>query len=242
MELDQQRIDRLRAALAMELTGADPMNLRWAAGEAAVDRHKGALALGHSVLGGVLAGSDVPESLKIPKHLYEELKRARSGRHAAALPPPLLRVFECRTGERDRTDTAMDCIGRRGGPAALFQWHRRGKAKQYRSRFGRHPGGTRPRFRRTKVGTVPDVPAHRAMVDRGLQYLLSIQKEGAVGEQRPKAVTSLFVLACLSSGVTPSHPQYGAGYGPPINGWPRAVPRRCWGGTRSPTATTPSRP
>ena len=55
-----------------------------------------------------------------------------------------------------------------------------------------------------------DQSLRRAMVDRGLQYLLSIQKEGTVGEQRPKAVTSLFVLACLSSGITPSHPQYGA--------------------------------
>lgn len=55
-----------------------------------------------------------------------------------------------------------------------------------------------------------DQALRRAMVERGLQYLFSVQKEGAVGEQRPKAVTSLFVLACLSSGVTPSHPQYGA--------------------------------
>jgi hypothetical protein len=55
-----------------------------------------------------------------------------------------------------------------------------------------------------------DQAMRRAMVDRGLQYLFSIQKEGAVGEQRTKAVTSLFVLACLSSGVTPSDPQYGA--------------------------------
>jgi len=57
---------------------------------------------------------------------------------------------------------------------------------------------------------VQDQLMRRAMVDRGLQYLFSIQKEGAVGEQRPRAVTSLFVLACLSSGITPSHPQHGA--------------------------------
>ena len=67
------------------------------------------------------------------------------------------------------------------------------------------------------LGTV--VPLHadddrfesqkREMVDRGLQYLVSIQKDGAVGDARQKAVTALHILACLSSGVQPSHPAYG---------------------------------
>lgn len=47
------------------------------------------------------------------------------------------------------------------------------------------------------------------MVDRGLKYLLGLQKEGSVGESRQKAVSSLFVLACLSSGLLPSHPEHG---------------------------------
>lgn len=49
----------------------------------------------------------------------------------------------------------------------------------------------------------------REMVDRGLQYLVSIQKDGAVGDDRQKAVTALHILACLSSGVQASHPAYG---------------------------------
>lgn len=40
----------------------------------------------------------------------------------------------------------------------------------------------------------------RELVERGLQYLVGIQKDGALGESRQKAVTALFLLACLSSG------------------------------------------
>jgi|GEM_PF-1351061 len=39
-------------------------------------------------------------------------------------------------------------------------------------------------------------------VTRGLSYVASIQKNGAVGECRQNTVTALFVLACLSSGVS----------------------------------------
>jgi hypothetical protein len=49
----------------------------------------------------------------------------------------------------------------------------------------------------------------RDMVDRGLKYLVSIQKDGAVGDERPQAVTALFLLACLSSGVLPDDAEYG---------------------------------
>lgn len=49
----------------------------------------------------------------------------------------------------------------------------------------------------------------RQMVDRGLQYLASVQKNGALGDSRQKAVTALYVLACLSSGLQPTHPVYG---------------------------------
>jgi len=47
------------------------------------------------------------------------------------------------------------------------------------------------------------------MVERGLQFLFNVQKHGALGESRQKAVSSLFVLSCLSSGVLPSHPDHG---------------------------------
>lgn len=79
MELDRQRIYRLRAALAVKLPGAEVVNLRWTVGEAVLNRHKGELALARNVLGTVGTGSGGPENLKIPKHLYEELQRARSG-------------------------------------------------------------------------------------------------------------------------------------------------------------------
>ncbi len=49
----------------------------------------------------------------------------------------------------------------------------------------------------------------RDMVDRGLKFLVSIQKEGAVGDDRPQAVTALFILACLSSGAQPGDADYG---------------------------------
>ena len=49
----------------------------------------------------------------------------------------------------------------------------------------------------------------RDMVDRALKFLVSIQKDGAVGDDRPQAVTALFILACLSSGVTPADPIHG---------------------------------
>jgi hypothetical protein len=50
----------------------------------------------------------------------------------------------------------------------------------------------------------------REMVDRGLKFLVGIQqKEGAVGDDRPQAVTALFLLACLSSGVQPDDAEVG---------------------------------
>ena len=59
-------------------------------------------------------------------------------------------------------------------------------------------------------GAVEDHPStRRQMVERGLQYLFSIHKEGVVGDSRPKSVSCLFVLAALSSGILPSDPEYG---------------------------------
>jgi len=48
------------------------------------------------------------------------------------------------------------------------------------------------------------------MTGRALQYLVSIQNKGVVGDARQRAVTGLFVLAGLSSGVLPTHPTYGS--------------------------------
>jgi len=47
------------------------------------------------------------------------------------------------------------------------------------------------------------------MVERAQRYLFSIQKDGSVGETQKVTVTSAFVLACLSSGYLPSHPERG---------------------------------
>ena len=47
------------------------------------------------------------------------------------------------------------------------------------------------------------------MVRRGLQYLVGIQRDGAVGDSRPKGVTALFLLAALSSGRGLDDPEFG---------------------------------
>ena len=54
-----------------------------------------------------------------------------------------------------------------------------------------------------------DCEARSAMCDRALEYLFSMQKDGCVGETRPKAVTSAFLLACLSDGIRPDDPEHG---------------------------------
>ena len=64
--------------------------------------------------------------------------------------------------------------------------------------FAIEPGDTRSQDQR------------REMTERGLQFLSSIQKDGALGDSRQRAVTALHVLACLSSGVQPTHPVHGA--------------------------------
>ena len=51
--------------------------------------------------------------------------------------------------------------------------------------------------------------SRREMVERAQKYLLSIQKNGSIGETRQTAVTAAFVLASLSSGYLPSDGEYG---------------------------------
>ncbi|MHC4885863.1 MAG: hypothetical protein ACYTGH_12345 [Planctomycetota bacterium] len=48
------------------------------------------------------------------------------------------------------------------------------------------------------------------MNERALAYLFSIQREGRVGEKRPKTVTGVFILACLANGIRLDHPEHGA--------------------------------
>lgn len=54
-----------------------------------------------------------------------------------------------------------------------------------------------------------DRASRRVMVEQGLQYLRSIQKDGSIGDSRPKAVTALFLLASLSSGIQLDDPLHG---------------------------------
>lgn len=72
----------------------------------------------------------------------------------------------------------------------------------------------------TSASTLPSGPAaeaarlrerdqRREMVERGLKYLVGIQKDGSLGDHRPKAVTALYLLACLSSGHLLDDPVYG---------------------------------
>lgn len=56
----------------------------------------------------------------------------------------------------------------------------------------------------------PELEARRDMVERAHQYLFQAQRDGMLGESRPIAVTAAFVLASLSSGYLPDHPEHGA--------------------------------
>lgn len=44
----------------------------------------------------------------------------------------------------------------------------------------------------------------RTITERALDYLVRTQKEGVLGDNRPRAVTALFILAALSEGRTPA--------------------------------------
>lgn len=55
-----------------------------------------------------------------------------------------------------------------------------------------------------------ELEMRKEMVVRAQNYLFSIQKEGVLGDARQKTVTPLFVLASLSSGYLPGHPEHGS--------------------------------
>ncbi len=79
-----------------------------------------------------------------------------------------------------------------------------------------------------------DQESRRDMVERGLQYLISIQKDGALGDSRPKAVTSLFLLACLSSGHQLDDPVYGPAMQAAADWLLKNSPQSFLGGTDEP--------
>lgn len=55
-----------------------------------------------------------------------------------------------------------------------------------------------------------DQEVRAEMTTRGLSFLVSIQRvDGSLGDTRPKAVTSLFILACLAAGHGPDDPAFG---------------------------------
>ena len=54
-----------------------------------------------------------------------------------------------------------------------------------------------------------DGTAREDMVARAHRYLLTIQKDGTVGDARHHFVTPIAALANLSSGHLPAHPQHG---------------------------------
>ncbi|HEY3320409.1 MAG TPA: hypothetical protein VGP72_08080 [Planctomycetota bacterium] len=73
------------------------------------------------------------------------------------------------------------------------------------------------------------------MVERGLKFLVGIQKDGALGDSRPKAVTALFLLACLSSGHTLDDPVYGAPMQAGADWLLKNSPQSFLGGTEEPS-------
>jgi hypothetical protein len=80
-----------------------------------------------------------------------------------------------------------------------------------------------------------DQERRREMVERGLKYLVSIQKDGALGDSRPKAVTALFLLACLSGGHTLDDPVYGTAMQAAAGWLLKNSPQSFLGGTEEPS-------
>ncbi len=76
---DKQMVNRALAARVLELSGHRSDNLVWALGESELNRRKASLALDRVGLGGIALSGDALADLKIPRHLYLELKRARAG-------------------------------------------------------------------------------------------------------------------------------------------------------------------
>ena len=72
-------VNRALAARVLELSGHRSDNLVWALGESELNRRKASLALDRVGLGGIALSGDALADLKIPRHLYLELKRARAG-------------------------------------------------------------------------------------------------------------------------------------------------------------------
>jgi hypothetical protein len=79
-----------------------------------------------------------------------------------------------------------------------------------------------------------DQEARREMVARGLRYLAGTQKDGALGESRPKAVTALFLLAALSSGHQLDDAELGSAMRAAADWMRSSSPQSFLGGTEEP--------
>ena len=76
-EADRQRVRRTMSALALGVEGFDKSTVDWVLGESEMNRRKAGLTLTRVGLGGIAPSEDFA-NLKLPKHLYLELKRARA--------------------------------------------------------------------------------------------------------------------------------------------------------------------
>ncbi|MBI2192593.1 MAG: hypothetical protein HYU36_11475 [Planctomycetes bacterium] len=76
---DRRWVKRTLSALALGWEGACPADLYGALGEGELNRRKASITFDRIGLGGMALSSDGLENLKLPKHLYRELERARSG-------------------------------------------------------------------------------------------------------------------------------------------------------------------
>ena len=85
-----------------------------------------------------------------------------------------------------------------------------------------------------EIARIRDQELRRDMVERGLKYMLGIQKDGALGDSRPKAVTALFLLACLSSGHQLDDPVYGSAMQAAADWLLKNSPQSFLGGTDEP--------
>ena len=89
IEKDKRMVKRALAAGALKLAETHPAILQWTLGESELNRRKAAMTLDRVGLGGIALVGDNLDNLKLPKHLYLELKRSRGG------AMPLLFKEEC---------------------------------------------------------------------------------------------------------------------------------------------------
>jgi len=79
VDRDEQMVKRALVGAALQLRAAPHASLTWAVGESEWNRRKASMTLNRTGLGGIALVGDGLDDLKLPKHLYLELKRARAG-------------------------------------------------------------------------------------------------------------------------------------------------------------------